>query len=87
MKKTITFILGREVEDKITGFKGIVSAETFYTNGCHRVFVQGKVIKDNEKPDEEVFDRVDLIVKREVKPPSDKPNHGPRDNEKKLTKR
>jgi len=89
MRKTITFILGKEIEDKITGFKGTVTAEIFYLNGCHRVFVTPRCTdnKTNEKPEEEVFDRLDVTVLELKKEPAKKPNHGPRGrNEKKLCK-
>ncbi len=42
--------LGDTVEDTISGFKGIVTGEHKYLNGCLQFSVRPKVGKDNAKP-------------------------------------
>ncbi len=37
MKPERTIKLGSEVEDLVTGFKGIAAAETEWLNGCFRI--------------------------------------------------
>jgi len=54
--------LGDEVQDTITGFKGIVIADHNFLNGCRRISVQPKVDKDGKKQDHETFDEPDLKV-------------------------
>lgn len=39
--KTEIISVGDEVQDKVSGFKGIVTARTEYINGCTRLGVQG----------------------------------------------
>lgn len=52
-----TSILGKEVKDKVSGFKGTVVAVTTWLNGCIRVNVAPKVVKkDGALPDTQCFD-------------------------------
>lgn len=43
--------LGTEVEDIVTGFKGIATSYVVYINGCIQVCIRGKAI-DNKVNDE-----------------------------------
>lgn len=72
--------LGREVQDKVTGFKGIAVAKTTYLQGCSRILVQPKTNKDNTIPDAVAFDEPDLEVIGDGILPKPKPekNGGPR---------
>ncbi len=40
--------MGVEVEDKITGFKGIVTGFCTYISGCNQVLVQPRLDKDEK---------------------------------------
>lgn len=55
-------ILGQEVKDRVTGFKGIAIGRTTYLQGCNRILVQPKVNKDGELIVGESFDEPDLQV-------------------------
>lgn len=75
--------LGNEVQDRVTGFKGIVIAETHFLQGCARILVQPKVNKEGVVPDSVSFDEPDIVVtgrglapEKKVKP--EKPPGGPR---------
>ena len=59
--------LGDQVQDEVTGFKGIAVAKVIYLQGCNRFAVQARV-KKNEKPgDWQYFDEPQLkIIKRKV---------------------
>lgn len=54
--------VGDLVQDKVTGFKGTVTALTLYLNGCVRVVVQPPVDKDGKHPDAIVFDEPQLKI-------------------------
>jgi len=54
--------LGREVEDKITGYKGIVTSSTKFLTGCDRFEVQSRIDKDGMIPVSESFDAEQLKV-------------------------
>jgi len=58
----MTIKLGQEVQDRITGFKGIAVAKVKYLQGCNRVSVQPKVKDDMALPDNKYFDEPDLII-------------------------
>ena len=36
------FNLGDEVKDKVSGFKGVIVAQTMWLNGCARILVQSQ---------------------------------------------
>lgn len=58
--------LGDLVQDKITGFKGIVIAKTEWLNQCTRVFVQPQELnKDGEPIKPREFDLPDLTLLEE----------------------
>lgn len=48
--------LGNEVEDILSGFRGVVIAESLAINGCTRVVVQPKIDKEGKLPKAEAFD-------------------------------
>ncbi len=49
-------VLGKEVRDKVTGYRGIVTAVTKWLYGCIRVNVAQKVKKDGTIPETQGFD-------------------------------
>lgn len=53
--------LGQEVEDVVTGFKGIATSRTIYMRGCDRYSVSPPA-KDGVLPEQEAFDEPDLRV-------------------------
>ena len=50
------FKFGDEVEDKITGFVGVVTGASSYITGCDQILVQPRVDKEVKKVDAEWFD-------------------------------
>ena len=57
--------LGDEVQDTVSGFKGIAIAAHVYLHGCERISVQPKVDKTGKQPDSNTFDEPQLkILKR-----------------------
>ena len=61
--------LGDEVEDKVSGFKGVAIAFHDYLNGCRRISVQPQVDKDGKLPDSATFDepQIKVITKEKAK--------------------
>lgn len=51
-----TSLLGKEVKDKVSGFKGIVVCITTWLNGCVRVNIQPKIDKAGKYPENQCFD-------------------------------
>lgn len=68
--------LGEEVADTITGFKGTATGRYIFLNGCIRVEVTPKGLKDGKPIELEVFDEQRLTGKRSKKPPGG-PQAGP----------
>jgi hypothetical protein len=56
--------LGSEAQDKVSGIKGIVVAETRWLYGCLRYSLQPQVKKDGTVPDALSFDEDSLRVLR-----------------------
>lgn len=54
--------LGDEVEDKVSGFKGVAVSAHLYLNGCTRITVQPKIDNDGKLPAHETFDEPQLKV-------------------------
>jgi len=54
--------LGDKVRDVVTGFEGIVVAETNWLYNCSRYTVQPPVDKDGKVPDNVTFDEQSLEV-------------------------
>jgi len=59
MPKTLE--LGMEVQDKVSGFKGIAISIAKYLSGCDRVLVQPKSVK-NELPESQHFDITEMVI-------------------------
>jgi hypothetical protein len=49
-------LLGRRAEDKITGFKGVVSSISFDLYGCVQAWLTQPIGKDGKQPDGAWFD-------------------------------
>lgn len=62
----------REVEDKVTGLKGIVISKCEYATGCIQHGVQPKIKKDGAVPDVVWIDAVNLKVTDKRKQPKEK---------------
>lgn len=60
--------LGDEVQDTITKCKGVVVCISNWLNGCQRVTLQPKQIKDNKPVDSSTFDAEQLVVLKSAKP-------------------
>ena len=48
--------LGKQAIDKVSGFKGTITAVVYYLNGCTQYGIVGKVGKDNKTAEAEYFD-------------------------------
>ena len=60
--------MGDHVEDKVSGFKGIIVSEHNYLNGCTRCTVQPKVDKNGKLPECQTFDKPQLKkIKKAIK--------------------
>jgi hypothetical protein len=59
--------LGSKVEDKITGFSGIVTGFVTYLSGCNQALVVPKVGKDGAFRDSQWFDEQRLKVDNKFK--------------------
>lgn len=72
--------LGEQVQDRVSGFKGIAVATTTYLQGCNRILVQPRIGKDGELPEPCAFDESDLkVIGNGILPkPETKKNGGPR---------
>lgn len=71
----VKITLGDEVQDKVSGFKGIAIASHLYLHGCTRISVQPKMDKKTGKlPDASSFDepQLKILKKNKVKQGSHK---------------
>lgn len=66
-------LLGMKVEDKVTGFKGVVSSISFDLYGCVQAVVAPGMDKDGKLPEGKWFDVARLTVTSES-PVMDRPN-------------
>jgi len=80
--------LGMEVQDKISGLKGIATSTTEFIYGCRRIGVSPQELKDGKLMEETVIDEPQLNIigdgireDAEAKTPTKKRerNHGDRD--------
>lgn len=72
--------LGDKAKDRVTGLVGVVVAETFWLNGCHRLTIQPQELKDGKPVDTSCFDieELELVEKNVVaKKPEDRVTNGP----------
>lgn len=74
MQVDFKFNNGEEVEDLVSGFKGIIDCVSLWLNGCRRYSVQPKMKKgDSVKPDsiwidEESLKKLSDGVNKKIKP-------------------
>jgi len=55
-------ILGAEVEDIITGFKGIAISKVIHITGCIQYYVKPRVEKDGKYPEGGYFDEARCLI-------------------------
>jgi len=53
---TLIYELGREAEDIITGFRGIIIGRCEYLFGCNTIGIAPRTLKDGKRIDTEWFD-------------------------------
>ncbi len=70
--------LGDTVEDRLTGVKGIATARTEWMEGCSRVTIQPKELKDGLPVDAHVADERDTKIIKRAKPAPAVKTGGPR---------
>lgn len=63
--------LGDRVQDRLTGFQGIVISRTAWINGCARLGVQPRGLHEGKPLDSVVFDENQLELLEEKIYPSD----------------
>lgn len=70
--------LGQTARDTITGFEGVVVAETKWLHGCVRLTVQPREMKDGKPIESQTFDepQLETVPKRKEKGTGD--TGGPR---------
>jgi hypothetical protein len=66
-------LLGMEVEDKVTGFKGVVSSISFDLYGCIQCVITPKVDKEGQTKQGQWFDIARIELKSDI-PVMDCPN-------------
>ena len=57
-----TINLGDVAKDKITGFEGVVVADTAWLNGCRRLTLQPQKLKDGKSLETETYDVTHLVL-------------------------
>ena len=62
MSETRAIALGDEARDLITGFQGVVVAETKWLHGCKRFSLQPKELKDGRPVEPMSFDEPQLVL-------------------------
>lgn len=62
------FELGAELEDSITGFRGVATSRIAYINGCVQFGLMQKVKKDGSLLDPQFFDFQRLVQISAAKP-------------------
>ena len=75
-----TVELGQKVRDRITGFEGVAVAKTEWLNGCWRISIQSKELKDGAPIDPQVFDIEQLELVEDTPAPPAKRSGGDRPN-------
>jgi len=69
--------LGKEVKDKVSGLKGIITSRSENLNMCNRYYVQPKADKDMKIPDGWWLDEMQLkIIGSGVAPKPEKLRNG-----------
>lgn len=70
--------LGCLAQDSITGFTGVVVAITEWLNGCRRITIQPKELKDGKPIDGHTFDAEQVELVCPAVPKDVVPSGGPR---------
>lgn len=78
MKRDEQVKLGCIAKDSITEFTGVVVAITEWLNGCRRITIQPKELKDGKPIDGHTFDAEQVELVQVAKPTQSKPKGGPR---------
>jgi hypothetical protein len=60
-------LLGRAVQDRITGFSGVVTAYCEYITGCNQALVAPKIGEDGSFKDSQWFDVQRLVTEPTAK--------------------
>ena len=68
--------LGDEVQDTVTGFKGIAVARTSWITGCNRITIQPKADSKNKIDESQTFDEPLVEVIKAKKMPKEKKKTG-----------
>lgn len=71
-------VLGDIVRDVISNLSGVAIARTEWMNGCSRVTVQPKELKDGLPVESSTFDESDLQIVTRAIPPKPRETGGPR---------
>lgn len=61
--------LGDEVKDNLSGLSGVVVAQAFWINGCSKLAVQPKELKDGEPVPSTWVDEKDVKITKRLKEP------------------
>ena len=69
--------LGCTARDTITGYVGVVIATTKWLNGCVRITIQTRELKDGRPIESVTFDAEQIEVVEESKQPEMSPRGGP----------
>jgi heat shock protein HspQ len=69
--------LGATVRDSITGYEGVIIGVTFWLNGCTRVGVQSREMKDGIPKDAQWFDEMQLESTEAAVEPTQPKRGGP----------
>lgn len=69
--------LGRTATDKVSGFKGIITAVVYYLNGCTQYGIVPKVGADGKSREAEYFDDKQVVITAVKINITSKPTGGP----------
>ncbi len=70
--------LGDEVKDKLTGLEGVAIGWTVWTNGCSRINIQPRTLKDGVPVISTTVDEKDCEILKRAKPEPKPVTGGPR---------
>jgi hypothetical protein len=76
--------LGDTIKDTITGFAGVCTSRHEYLNGCVRLTLQPREIKDGKPVDCQTFDIEQLALVKSAAPKQVTPSGGPHDEPKRA---
>lgn len=75
--KTDKVVLGSIARDTITGYEGVIIGKTEWLNGCVRITLQAKGLKDGKPLETHCVDVEQLELVEAAEPPKRKPAGGP----------